>query len=299
MSMSFEGTWLDGRARIPGGRGKQKPATPLAHLAHDHAEGARVDLRADPGEEKDRTKSNPAVTSRRGRACCARARAGHVPPSGGGSGPGGPRIPRLSPGTNPAQREGTGEPPVVVGWTEPMTSNSVPPPPDASEGAVPKEGDVLAGKYRVERVLGEGGMGIVVAAQHTTLRQRVAIKLLLPEAAKRADSAERFLREARASVSNPERARHPRHGRRAARDRRALHRDGAPPAARISTPTSRRVASSGSRRASITSSRPARRSPRRTPSASSTATSSRRTSSSRSGRTARPSSRCSTSASRS
>ena len=60
------------------------------------------------------------------------------------------------------------------------------------------EGDVLAGKYRVERVLGRGGMGVVVAAMHTQLNQRVAIKLLLPGAT--ADVTERFLREARAAV---------------------------------------------------------------------------------------------------
>jgi serine/threonine-protein kinase len=62
-------------------------------------------------------------------------------------------------------------------------------------------GDVIAGKYRVERVIGQGGMGVVVAAEHTTLRQHVAVKVLLPEAAKRGTATERFLREARASVA--------------------------------------------------------------------------------------------------
>jgi serine/threonine-protein kinase len=66
---------------------------------------------------------------------------------------------------------------------------------------MPREGDILAGKYRIDRVLGQGGMGVVVAAHHTTLRQHVAIKFLLPEAAKRDDATERFLREARAAVS--------------------------------------------------------------------------------------------------
>ncbi|MFT3769335.1 MAG: serine/threonine-protein kinase [Minicystis sp.] len=66
---------------------------------------------------------------------------------------------------------------------------------------LPHEGDVLAGKYRVERLLGRGGMGFVVAAEHTTLRQKVAVKMLLPEAAKREDATERFLREARAAVA--------------------------------------------------------------------------------------------------
>ncbi len=63
-----------------------------------------------------------------------------------------------------------------------------------------QEGDILAGKYRVERVLGEGGMGVVVAAWHIELEQRVAMKFLLPELAQRGDAAERFRREARAAV---------------------------------------------------------------------------------------------------
>jgi serine/threonine-protein kinase len=70
-----------------------------------------------------------------------------------------------------------------------------------AEPAVPVEGDVIAGKYRIERILGRGGMGVVVAAQHVALRQKVAVKLLLPETAKREESTERFLREARAAVS--------------------------------------------------------------------------------------------------
>ncbi|WP_437280010.1 protein kinase [Sorangium sp. So ce375] len=61
-----------------------------------------------------------------------------------------------------------------------------------------KAGDVLAGKYRVERVLGQGGMGLVVAARHTHLHQLVAIKVLLSSATP--EAVERFLREGRASV---------------------------------------------------------------------------------------------------
>ncbi|MBI5535743.1 MAG: protein kinase [Deltaproteobacteria bacterium] len=61
-------------------------------------------------------------------------------------------------------------------------------------------GDILAGKYRIERVLGAGGMGVVVAAQHITLGQHVAIKFLLPHACAMPEAVERFLREARAAV---------------------------------------------------------------------------------------------------
>jgi eukaryotic-like serine/threonine-protein kinase len=60
------------------------------------------------------------------------------------------------------------------------------------------EGQILAGKYRVERVLGQGGMGVVVAAVHQQLQQRVAIKFLL--AWNDAGAIQRFLREARAAV---------------------------------------------------------------------------------------------------
>jgi eukaryotic-like serine/threonine-protein kinase len=60
---------------------------------------------------------------------------------------------------------------------------------------------MLAGKYRVDAVLGAGGMGIVLAATHVHLRQRVAIKLLNPATAARRGSVERFLREARVAMS--------------------------------------------------------------------------------------------------
>jgi cytochrome c peroxidase/serine/threonine protein kinase len=66
---------------------------------------------------------------------------------------------------------------------------------------LPKEGDVVAGKYRVERILGEGGMGVVVAAEHLSLHQRVAIKFLRPESLARAEAVERFVREAQSAAA--------------------------------------------------------------------------------------------------
>jgi serine/threonine protein kinase len=62
------------------------------------------------------------------------------------------------------------------------------------------EGQLIAGKYRVERVLGQGGMGVVVAARHIVLDEVVAIKYLLPEALQSAEAVARFEREARAAV---------------------------------------------------------------------------------------------------
>jgi len=61
-------------------------------------------------------------------------------------------------------------------------------------------GDILLDKYRVERVLGVGGMGYVVEALHTELRQQVAIKVLNPDLREDEEAVGRFLREARASV---------------------------------------------------------------------------------------------------
>jgi eukaryotic-like serine/threonine-protein kinase len=71
------------------------------------------------------------------------------------------------------------------------------PAPTASDPTAPET--VIAGKYRVERILGKGGMGVVVEARHIKLDDRVAIKFLLPEFAGHAEASARFLREAKAA----------------------------------------------------------------------------------------------------
>ena len=63
-----------------------------------------------------------------------------------------------------------------------------------------RPGDVLADKYRVERVLGTGGMGFVVAARNINLGKLVALKMMLPAALAMPRAVERFEREARAAV---------------------------------------------------------------------------------------------------
>ncbi len=63
-----------------------------------------------------------------------------------------------------------------------------------------KDGDVLAGKYRVEKVLGEGAMGVVVAAMHVHLGERVALKFLKQEFLTNQEVVARFLREAQSAV---------------------------------------------------------------------------------------------------
>jgi serine/threonine protein kinase len=61
-------------------------------------------------------------------------------------------------------------------------------------------GDVLAGKFRVDKIIGLGGMGVVVGAYHLHLDQYVAIKFLLPEASTNHEAVVRFAQEARAAA---------------------------------------------------------------------------------------------------
>ena len=61
-------------------------------------------------------------------------------------------------------------------------------------------GAILANRYRIERVLGQGGMGVVVKAMHLQLHQPVAMKFLLPEVLGNSQIVQRFLREAQAAV---------------------------------------------------------------------------------------------------
>ncbi|MFS8071483.1 MAG: serine/threonine-protein kinase, partial [Byssovorax sp.] len=60
-------------------------------------------------------------------------------------------------------------------------------------------GQIYADKYRIVRLLGEGAMGAVYEAENTRIHRRVAIKLLHPQIAKKADTLLRFEREAQAA----------------------------------------------------------------------------------------------------
>ena len=66
-----------------------------------------------------------------------------------------------------------------------------------------KPGDTVLGKYRVERLLGEGGMGTVVAIRHTELDELFAMKVMKPGVMNQPGSVERFIREARAGTRAP------------------------------------------------------------------------------------------------
>src|SRR5260370_21811784 len=71
---------------------------------------------------------------------------------------------------------------------------------DSQEAAGVAEGQILAHKYRVERAVGVGGMGVVVAATHLQLDTKVALKVLRPSMLRNQDGVGRFAREARAAV---------------------------------------------------------------------------------------------------
>ena len=69
----------------------------------------------------------------------------------------------------------------------------------ASEEVDRLVGATVGDKYRIERLIGKGGMGAVYAAQNTAIGKRVALKFLSREAAQNAEAARRFQREAQAA----------------------------------------------------------------------------------------------------
>ena len=60
-------------------------------------------------------------------------------------------------------------------------------------------GQIYADKYRIVRLLGEGAMGAVYEAENTRIRRKVAIKILHPQIAQKADTLKRFERETQAA----------------------------------------------------------------------------------------------------
>jgi eukaryotic-like serine/threonine-protein kinase len=62
-------------------------------------------------------------------------------------------------------------------------------------------GDLVSGKYRIVRLIGDGGMGVVYEARHEVLGSSVALKFLHADLAKRPGLTQRFLQEARVSAT--------------------------------------------------------------------------------------------------
>ena len=70
--------------------------------------------------------------------------------------------------------------------------------PQAS--VVPEIGDIVDGKFAIEQLIGQGGMGAVFVARHLVTGKRAAIKFLLPSGSRRSEDTARFMREARAAI---------------------------------------------------------------------------------------------------
>ncbi len=64
----------------------------------------------------------------------------------------------------------------------------------------PSVGHVVGGKYRIDGLIGQGGMGVVYSATHLVSDKRVAIKWMLPAPGASTELSERFVREARATA---------------------------------------------------------------------------------------------------
>jgi serine/threonine protein kinase len=68
-----------------------------------------------------------------------------------------------------------------------------------ADGPDPLFGHTLADRYKLERVIGHGGMGTVYRAEHVVIRKPVAVKVLDAAHSERRTEVDRFLNEARAA----------------------------------------------------------------------------------------------------
>jgi serine/threonine protein kinase len=99
----------------------------------------------------------------------------------------------VRPTNSPPLAAATGTPAPVVPPQPVKQTSYMPEVPD------PLLGTTVAGRYLIDRKLGEGGMGAVYLATHTLLEKQVALKVLHGEFARKPDLVERFMQEAKAA----------------------------------------------------------------------------------------------------
>ena len=94
----------------------------------------------------------------------------------------------------PTKAQGTGSSPRGI---TPRPGVTVRPPAAAKKGLV---GTTISDRYKIEKLLGEGGMGAVYQVEHVLMRKRMAIKVLHPEMTRLPEVVARFEREAMAAA---------------------------------------------------------------------------------------------------
>ncbi len=111
-----------------------------------------------------------------------------------------------------AELDGTvidaGTPVAAQPASDPATGSGAPSPGDAPPATaiapapgLPGVGETIGDRFRVEAILGQGGMGVVYRGRHQLLDEDFAVKLIHAELAARPEFRQRFLREARALMS--------------------------------------------------------------------------------------------------
>jgi len=83
----------------------------------------------------------------------------------------------------------------------PFDGDALDPAPGYRADADPLIGTLVDGRYEVESVLGEGGMGTVYGVRHRSLDKRFALKVMRGDMAQQGELAERFIQEARAAAA--------------------------------------------------------------------------------------------------